>query len=1112
MAISADFVLPQVSLHRLKLPKPQREALCSPSDPERAIAIATIVQSIALKCKLQSIKSDVEKINGFHVFFYCNQSSGVSLMGKQLETQNPHVSFERSQTDYLVFFVQAHPHQKPDLYAATRGSGMPQMIKNLTDYKFPWKVAKRHLSPLLLELETRHLVGTILKSSVTFYGAPSFSLLQLQSRFVTHFTAKLRERSSVHCQLADHEKKQPMVVDVKMKSIRMHAELTLSDYSNILIQFSKIYRKEKTFMCTHTSSQDQTPEEDHESFSFLDLVVRAPLKEKKELEDRLLARLWELYSQIKTVSDIRFWHRYSDDYLRSGTFTLSHQNKPIEKWTAPPSLSDVLSAMKNVKKIDTLEHFVEEIKTFKMGFQRSGLPYQEGLMNFFEAEIIDPKGTVYFRNHGTWLKASSEYLTLVQNDFHTVINTCFIPRSHPAHLHHRWMSQMSWAKVTWKEIKTLAGSNFKELWSQLEPITIPITSDGKISKKKRRGEEIKERGEKKQRLKDQTITSLLSGSQTPPLPEDKATFVISETPKDFPNHLQPFLEEKHHLYKEVKNEGEYNALYIEEPTFLVGDRITPNGIELFDLLKEAEEELYLYQVKESISEKATKACSQLRNAASALAGALLNPGGSSNILEKFWSEAISDKKDPYFKKLTTSYRKYGKEKFFELFQRDRKNICFVLAFLDDHQKEVIVEKEGKKEITVSPKDFENMSSTSGKTIYQELLKQGYIDEKGTITTSFIGTKKGQFTLGESIDPTLTTRIFYKLCRKTTPFQSTLAKVDIALTKRMIEELGFTFRMCQVFRPDNTADIEEESNEWDLPKIPFKLDLPTGPFVINGKNHSIFKTPTDGSSGLHALLGEITGNECRILDKNPKELLAEKIQENLKNEKLLQCQMDLLENALSSNPSKEAKQAYPPEIFEEFQSRYQPIKKALAEKRAQLQKKEGEKWTALINSHPEAKRLVMKSLFPKKSPHFQKISEQSEEVEKLIKWIDQEKDQIEKFFIAKELLEVEKLHQERMNLDQEETAYKKESLSEASVKDAYIKAIQHPDYSLSTHEVLLAAKLFEISCRIYIKHNESYEVAGEYCHPQKEVIPIFYHFPFSKYYSRLAPDRLALNSE
>lgn len=73
------------------------------------------------------------------------------------------------------------------------------------------------------------------------------------------------------------------------------------------------------------------------------------------------------------------------------------------------------------------------------------------------------------------------------------------------------------------------------------------------------------------------------------------------------------------------DEAIYNNLYHGEPGFFVGDKNTPLGIELFDILENIEnKESALYHVKMEFNQTTRDLCSQIRNAANNLQDAKIN--------------------------------------------------------------------------------------------------------------------------------------------------------------------------------------------------------------------------------------------------------------------------------------------------------------------------------------------------------------------------------------------------------------------------------------------------------------------------------------------------------
>lgn len=131
------------------------------------------------------------------------------------------------------------------------------------------------------------------------------------------------------------------------------------------------------------------------------------------------------------------------------------------------------------------------------------------------------------------------------------------------------------------------------------------------------------------------------------------------------------------LWGEGLDEGPYNELHLGKTDFLVADRITINGIELFDLLYWDKKHLYIIQVKDGLGASTRDACSQLRNSARLIEESLKE--GEHQKLKDFYGRLSSTKtsytQKPEFKK---QLKGIGTEqKFIELFQN--KKIIYVLA-------------------------------------------------------------------------------------------------------------------------------------------------------------------------------------------------------------------------------------------------------------------------------------------------------------------------------------------------------------------------------------------------------------------------------------------------
>ncbi len=1108
--------LPPVSLHRLKIPNEYKKQVYSIQESEREALLLTIFSRIANKHELCSLEAGIQQVRDFSLMVFHTQAKGKSLIAKQLEPLNENVSLESRGIDYVIFFIRAIP--QIDVFAATRGGRIYKILNRVIDYTFPHRAAKRFFNPTIRQLTASHLIGPILNSSHTYAGEPIFTQMDLQAQFVTKFVTTVKKDSSLLCRLSFHPTETTYGVQVKMKSVRFNTEFGINNFVEMLDQLSKLYCGE------------ELSENDDQGFYFLDLVQKVSFKKSQKLQKCLLDRLWKLYQAPTSPTSLRFWHRYSDDFLCSSSFVFySDPNVKAAEWTSLPSLPEVLDSFRQKTKINSKEEFIEQIKKSYFGFVKDGKQFKEKFSQFLTVEVMAEDGQIYFKNQGLWLKVSSEYLLLVQRDFLAHLRDCLISNSHAAQLPKKWISDKKWASFTFGEvldvIKTVTEkpTKIQQIWQKIEKHAKPLEQD---KKRKRSGKET----EQQPGLVQTGLLGYFSQNQslTLSLPDAKKRFLLTESIEGLERDVSAFLQHKFQLQKEVRNEGAYNELYIGEKGFLVGDRITPQGIELFDLLKFDGENLYLYQVKESISETTTKACSQLRNAARALSSTLMNPQASSNILLKFWEEVMtSQPKQNYFKKLKKSYEAFGREDFFSLFNRDRKQICFVLAVLDNHATEAQLCSEPKTKISLEAEDFEGIckgTPISARKILNALQYHGYIDQNNHISQSQILDNRRFFDLGEEIPKDLTNKVFYKIYRKLTRFNSTLAKVDISMARKMIEELGFSFKICQISRPDacNSSSNTIEEDEWSFSSLSSEDEsslilTPCGSYIFDGQEYTQVNTPPDGSCALHALWGEIDQDGCRA--KNPKECYAQILIEGLSSDPdveglLTACQQDLLESALSLAPSNEAKMVYTEKFLGRFSFELIQREEDRKSKQASLILEEGKLWVQLLNGfYPSIKMRLMKEVFQREGGYFVHFTEKDDDIRKLMKAIDGQRDDLyRKINNPEETEAIDSLFKRRID-DSAIQTLKSNFVRERQVREHYLATIQQPHYYFSTQELKLAAYLTNRSVVIFSERVGSMDIVDRLdFKEEEEKVFIYHHFPESQHFSRLVLSSSQIPSE
>jgi len=155
-----------------------------------------------------------------------------------------------------------------------------------------------------------------------------------------------------------------------------------------------------------------------------------------------------------------------------------------------------------------------------------------------------------------------------------------------------------------------------------------------------------------------------------------------------------------------QSEDGYNQQYVGEKNTLVLHKITPENIELCDILKWDEQNLYLYHVKAGFGNTMRDLCSQVIVAAKRIQQDI---NSSKEYLSKVYGELKNKKgSDLYFNSIGKQTEKYSKKKFVSLFN---KNLVFVLGIFDTSSK--------KRDIH----DIETFGSNIAKFSLQELRKE-----------------------------------------------------------------------------------------------------------------------------------------------------------------------------------------------------------------------------------------------------------------------------------------------------------------------------------------------------------------------------------------------------
>lgn len=130
------------------------------------------------------------------------------------------------------------------------------------------------------------------------------------------------------------------------------------------------------------------------------------------------------------------------------------------------------------------------------------------------------------------------------------------------------------------------------------------------------------------------------------------------------------------------DEGPYNELHLDQPGFIVADRVTTKGIEYFDLLNfSIDRELYITQVKNGFDANIRDACSQIRNAANIIENAVRD--GRATKLRELYRFLMTGTGINYADRLRRQLGQITEDQFVGLFTERRRNYLLLFKYPND---------------------------------------------------------------------------------------------------------------------------------------------------------------------------------------------------------------------------------------------------------------------------------------------------------------------------------------------------------------------------------------------------------------------------------------------
>ncbi|NGX43226.1 MAG: hypothetical protein K940chlam7_01518 [Chlamydiae bacterium] len=818
-----------------------------------------------------------EERKGFDVKVFVATHSYKKSFANFLAQLNEENQFGECAHHFLIFFYRTI-RTVDEIFTLTTGREW-EVVKPYRSFQFPIDMTKRLMDPRFSRMHSRDLVGSTF-STILQYKGPHERVTESEDidRITSDSKFSFREDSSVY--RLGRFKKRTWSVDVGLGTVKISKKFRFIFYFSLLDHFSKISRKERT------QTTDSENEEDDVRFMFLERIHQVDVEMVHRLDKALRDKLYEIYLDEPTLP-LDFVHRYTEDYFASGEYRIAFGEDDIESFNIPPTATVVMDSVHHHCGTLSKKEFKQKLFGIKLSFLRKGEWFCEPIFKFFEGEVRDKEGGHYFKIGGIWWVVRAEYFILIQQDFQRLLKKCLIRQTDPAQLRKMWLPSKDLAGFSQREFETRTQESLEGVREQLkrkaQDLNLPDLSPASLHLKKPR--------------KTQEGEVL---SQT-----KKGRYIVSESlPVDLelPEVTRDFLASKRELFKQVEKEGAYNERYLEVDNFIVADRILAQNIELFDLMQITDTHIYLYHVKEGFCQKTRDACSQIRVAAKALRRAK-DGDVSKSILEHFWQDAVcQDFEEGTYRDLAKKkLLKLGpdlekaKENFFSLFLDGKREVCFVYAFVDDAAKERKLEEEMARVLKFEEKDFAKLEEPN--KVYEQLHEIGVLNE-GQLDEGFF--HKNPYFETPEIDADTKTQILETFRKKMSVFESNIAKIELLhLEKEVVNDLGFSFQICQIFRPPGSRDtVFDEIPDFLELDLSFPEMHKSRTFYFEDHEFEILDTLGDGACALHALLGHEVAGYVRSEDhpecgKRVKQAFVEKLKAHKDDPRIKQFLEDLL---------------------------------------------------------------------------------------------------------------------------------------------------------------------------------------------------------------------------
>lgn len=563
------------------------------------------------------------------------------------------ISRSSTQNEHYVVFIGSSTQRT--LFALTTGQGY-QSVTFFSSRQFPCAVMEKMTDPSkATRVKYRHILGNDRATEKDLKGGEVFQFTTALEKFVEIFHAPTRRDFPVI--------PRGTTIEMSLRQVLIRQKMSLLRLVQ-LVSFLSDVDSQKIIL-------PASPE--YRAFNRVRPVSYAM---SSNLDQAAFQQLFSEHSAGRE-SSFDFCHRDIQKFLRAKMYRLEFNRDEIwrsKNYGRPVTVDRVLKALEEVLKERNVElvrdeaEFVRVLKQTDFRFTGSVVdPKQWKIINWVNGQV-DYNEEPYFKVDGKWYKLSGNFIQLLNQDFRTMLKRSLITPRHSAALsakqwqqHKRDPKDSNLGEKGVATLLNIAGkgqrAEYKKVMEILKSLGLIVETTGKSKTTAYKSTDAVK--------KDDIDLSKLD------LKTDRKEALLKRLRNNYVA--------THSESERVDEEAIFNNGFIGKDYYLVGDKKTPDNIELFDIMKWDEKNVYFHHVKIGAAQSVRDVCSQAINAAHMIKELLrvANLEKAKNQLLMLWKE-FKDSKETRTKK---QIEEIEKEEDLFAFVKKRK-VHFVVTLLE----------------------------------------------------------------------------------------------------------------------------------------------------------------------------------------------------------------------------------------------------------------------------------------------------------------------------------------------------------------------------------------------------------------------------------------------